>query len=259
MPSAQPGANRDVRSEAPFKRREISDVSQLASGNTSSGVRTRRSASARGDPPDAPDADLDAGKNLRLHPRSCIAATMTTIWRPHPLNEPVIPVKEEVPDDDVPDVKVEPPADDDPADDDDEKKTDLEGKEPDVLVCPITPEAEPAPVLALDVQPRKSKKRTRGKPSEAARARKNAKENKRKRAKFKKNGGVRPDGTPYPTRNDRKKKSKTRREAEARAAVRAVVSHRTSVPAEIGQLTSLRELDLGRNELTSVPAANASS
>ena len=96
-------------------------------------------------------------------------------------------------------------------------------------------------------QPRKSKKRTRGKPSEAARARKNAKENKRKRAKFKKNGGVRPDGTPYPTRNDRKKKSKTRREAEARAAVRAVVSHRTSVPAEIGQLTSLEGLDLSRN------------
>ena len=53
-------SQRDVRSEAPFKRREISDVSQLASGNTSSGVRTRRSASARGDPPDAPDADLDA-------------------------------------------------------------------------------------------------------------------------------------------------------------------------------------------------------
>jgi len=232
-------------------------VSQLASGNTSSGVRTRRSASARGDPPDAPDADLDAGTHQRLHPRSCIAATMTTIWRPHPLNEPVIPVKEEVPDDDVLDVKVKPPADDDPADDDDEKKTDLEGKEPDVLVCPITPEAEPDPVLALGAQPRKSKKRTRGKPSEAARARKNARKNKRKRARL--DGGVRPDGTPRPTRNDRKKKTKTRREAEARAAVRAVVSHRTSVPAEIGQLTSLRELDLRRNELTSVPAANASS
>ena len=220
MPSAQPTANRDVRSKAPFKRREISDVSQLASGNTSSGVRTRRSASARGDPPDAPDADLDAGKNQRLHPRSCIAATMTTIWRPHPLNEPVIPVKEEVPDDDVLDVKVKPPASDDPADDDDEKKTDLEGKEPDVLVCPITPEAEPAPVLALDAQPRKSKKRQGGKPSAGARARKN----KKKRAKFKENGGVRPDGTPRPTRNDRRKKAKTRREAEAQAAVRAIVS-----------------------------------
>ena len=35
-------------------------VSQPASGNASSGVQTRRSASARGDLPDAPDADLDA-------------------------------------------------------------------------------------------------------------------------------------------------------------------------------------------------------
>jgi leucine-rich repeat protein SHOC2 len=45
---------------APLKRRKTSAVSQPASGNTSSGVRTRRSASARGDLPDAPDADLDA-------------------------------------------------------------------------------------------------------------------------------------------------------------------------------------------------------
>ena len=208
-------SQQDVRSEAPFKRREISDVSQLASGNASSGVRTRRSASARGDPPDAPDADLDAGKNQRLHPRSCIAATMTTIWRPHPLNEPVIPVKEEVPDDDVLDVKVKPPADDDPADDDDEKKTDLEGKEPDVLVCPITPEAEPAPVLALDVPP--------APPVKSARARKNAKRRAREKEKVE---AQRIDGGECSgvTRNDRKKKTKTRREAEARAAVRAVVS-----------------------------------
>jgi leucine-rich repeat protein SHOC2 len=35
-------------------------VSQPASGNVSSGVQTRRSTSARGDLPDAPDADLDA-------------------------------------------------------------------------------------------------------------------------------------------------------------------------------------------------------
>jgi leucine-rich repeat protein SHOC2 len=41
---------------APSKRRKTSDVS----GNVSAGVQTRRSASARGDPPDAPDADLDA-------------------------------------------------------------------------------------------------------------------------------------------------------------------------------------------------------
>ena len=41
---------------APSKRRKTSDVS----GNASAGVQTRRSASARGDLPDAPDADLDA-------------------------------------------------------------------------------------------------------------------------------------------------------------------------------------------------------
>ena len=45
---------------APSKRRKTSAVSQPASGNASAGVQTRRSASARGDPPDAPDADLDA-------------------------------------------------------------------------------------------------------------------------------------------------------------------------------------------------------
>ena len=41
---------------APSKRRKTSAVS----GNASSGVQTRRSTSARGDLPDAPDADLDA-------------------------------------------------------------------------------------------------------------------------------------------------------------------------------------------------------
>ena len=45
---------------APSQRRETSDVSQPASGNASSGVRTRCSASARDDLPDTPDADLDA-------------------------------------------------------------------------------------------------------------------------------------------------------------------------------------------------------
>ena len=45
---------------APSKRRKTSAVSQPASGNANQGVQTRRSASARGDPPDAPDADLDA-------------------------------------------------------------------------------------------------------------------------------------------------------------------------------------------------------
>jgi leucine-rich repeat protein SHOC2 len=49
---------------APSKRRKTSDVS----GNASAGVQTRRSASARGDPPDAPDADLDAEPEELLCP-----------------------------------------------------------------------------------------------------------------------------------------------------------------------------------------------
>ena len=64
---------------------------------------------------------------VTAHPRSRdIAATMTTIWRPHWLIKPIEPVEEEVPDDDVPDVKVEPP-DDDGINAEDEK-THLEGK-----------------------------------------------------------------------------------------------------------------------------------
>jgi leucine-rich repeat protein SHOC2 len=43
-------------------------VSQPASGNASFGVRTRRSASARGDLPDAPDADLDAEPEVLMCP-----------------------------------------------------------------------------------------------------------------------------------------------------------------------------------------------
>jgi hypothetical protein len=46
---------------------------------------------------------------------------MTTIWRPHPLVKHIEPVEEEVPDDDVPDVKVEPVADDDGIHGEDEK------------------------------------------------------------------------------------------------------------------------------------------
>ena len=53
---------------APSKRRKTSAVSEPASGNTSSGVRTRRSASARGDLPDAPDADLDAEPEVLMCP-----------------------------------------------------------------------------------------------------------------------------------------------------------------------------------------------
>ena len=44
---------------APSKRRKTSAASQPASGNTTQGVQTRRSASARSDLPDAPDADLE--------------------------------------------------------------------------------------------------------------------------------------------------------------------------------------------------------
>ena len=63
------------------------------------------------------------GLSVTVQQRSCIAATndMTTIWRPHWLNEHIIPVEEEVPDDDVPDVKVEPVADDDGINGEDEK------------------------------------------------------------------------------------------------------------------------------------------
>ena len=53
---------------APSKRRKTSAVLELASGNASSGVRTRRSASAPGDLPDAPDADLDAEPEVLLCP-----------------------------------------------------------------------------------------------------------------------------------------------------------------------------------------------
>ena len=53
---------------APSKRRKRSAASQPASGNASSGVQTRRSTSARGDLPDAPDADLDAEPEELLCP-----------------------------------------------------------------------------------------------------------------------------------------------------------------------------------------------
>ena len=54
---------------APSKRRKTSGASQPASGNTNSGVRTRRSATARGDLPDADlDADLDAEPEELLCP-----------------------------------------------------------------------------------------------------------------------------------------------------------------------------------------------
>jgi leucine-rich repeat protein SHOC2 len=49
---------------APSKRRKTAAMS----GNASAGVQTRRSASARGDLPDAPDADLDAEPEELLCP-----------------------------------------------------------------------------------------------------------------------------------------------------------------------------------------------
>ena len=68
MPRAGLAATPDIRSMAPSKRRKTSATSQPASGNASSGVRTRRSASARGDLPDGPDADLDAEPEELLCP-----------------------------------------------------------------------------------------------------------------------------------------------------------------------------------------------
>ena len=53
---------------APSKRRKTSAASEPVSGNTTQGVRTRRSAGARGDLPDAPDADLDSEPEELLCP-----------------------------------------------------------------------------------------------------------------------------------------------------------------------------------------------
>ena len=56
---------------APSKRRKKSAAPEPTSGNTTQGVRTRRSAGARGDVPDAPDADLadlDAEPEVLLCP-----------------------------------------------------------------------------------------------------------------------------------------------------------------------------------------------
>ena len=53
---------------APSKRRKTSAMLEPACGNASAGVRTRRSASARGDLPDAPDADLDAEPEVLMCP-----------------------------------------------------------------------------------------------------------------------------------------------------------------------------------------------
>ena len=67
---AQPGANRDVRSKAPSKRRKISTSSQM--GNV---LRTLRIGRSRRDLPDTPDADLDA------EPEELICPITRTMFR----------------------------------------------------------------------------------------------------------------------------------------------------------------------------------
>ena len=59
----------------PSKRRKTSAVLEPACGHATSDVRTRRSASARGDLPDAPDADLDA------EPEELLCPITRTIFR----------------------------------------------------------------------------------------------------------------------------------------------------------------------------------
>ena len=53
---------------APSKRRKTSAAPGPTSGNATKGVRTRRSASARSDLPDAPDADLEDEPEVLLCP-----------------------------------------------------------------------------------------------------------------------------------------------------------------------------------------------
>jgi len=65
-PSAQQGANPDVRAMGPSKRSKTTAAPEPTSGTATQGVRTRRSASARGDLPDAPDADLLADEPEEL-------------------------------------------------------------------------------------------------------------------------------------------------------------------------------------------------
>ena len=70
---------------ASSERRETSAASQPASGNTTQGVRTRRSASARGDLPDARDADL---ADLDAEPEELMCPITRTMFR-----DPVIVVE----------------------------------------------------------------------------------------------------------------------------------------------------------------------
>ena len=70
---------------APSKRRKTSAASEPTSENTSAGVRTRRSAGTRGDLPDAPDADL---ADLEDEPEEFLCPITRTMFR-----DPVVVVE----------------------------------------------------------------------------------------------------------------------------------------------------------------------
>ena len=63
---------------APSKRRKTSTTPEPTTGNATQGVRTRRSASARGDLPDAPDADL---ADLDAEPEELMCPITRTMFR----------------------------------------------------------------------------------------------------------------------------------------------------------------------------------
>ena len=63
---------------APSKRRKTSAAPEPTSGNPTQGVRTRRSASARGDLPDARDADL---ADLDAEPEELLCPITRTMFR----------------------------------------------------------------------------------------------------------------------------------------------------------------------------------
>jgi len=63
---------------APSKRRKTSATPEPTSGNPTQGVRTRRSASARGDLPDARDADL---ADLDAEPEELLCPITRTMFR----------------------------------------------------------------------------------------------------------------------------------------------------------------------------------
>ena len=60
---------------APAKRRKTSAAPESTSGSATHGVRTRHSAGARGDLPDAPDSDLD------VEPEALMCPITRTMYR----------------------------------------------------------------------------------------------------------------------------------------------------------------------------------